>query len=567
MALSQQQILLAEVLANPDDDIPRLVYADYLEDSGDPRGVFIRAQCHLAKSDFLEPEYYDWLEQSSILLREHGGQWAEEIKQDLRKSEFHRGFIEKVTVLASALVKDEGAIFNQTPINWMRLNRVKGKGEAIANLESLSRLRGLDISGIRIPFEDMAAILNSDHLTQLKGLKTIAYNSEFGAEECRALADSKAAKTLSHLELIGYPQNLESICSGAGFPSLTHLTIQTDLDNEEQVNTLAGLKNLEAKKLESLTLAMTLNPTDISGLESSQWKRLKNLNIHDSVLVDGFLTNLVDTGTFESLEKFQIEMCELPQSELELLFNGENFKNCHELNLQMVTDDLANELMPIISSDTQEQFLSQFPEIERLIEKASNHKELKNLKRFKISHLPSGKLATLLKPGNLDQLESLTIWSSLLSEEDIAALSESPLSKNLKSFQLAMVDIIPEGIRRLEKTEFPNLIHAQFGSGYDHFSLLPHEAIQRLLSGNTFQTLKYLNLDWVNLSLSKLAASANLPDLRMVSQQNTRGVQKEVKALLESDRFEKLFKLKMTGSFAAKDSERLQNKFGPKLEI
>ena len=35
----------------PDDDAPRLVYADWLEDNGDPqRAEFIRVQCELART-------------------------------------------------------------------------------------------------------------------------------------------------------------------------------------------------------------------------------------------------------------------------------------------------------------------------------------------------------------------------------------------------------------------------------------------------------------------------------------------------------------------------------------
>src|SRR5262245_48097600 len=40
---------LRAILENPADDGPRLVYADWLQEYGDPRGEFIRVQCELAK--------------------------------------------------------------------------------------------------------------------------------------------------------------------------------------------------------------------------------------------------------------------------------------------------------------------------------------------------------------------------------------------------------------------------------------------------------------------------------------------------------------------------------------
>jgi uncharacterized protein (TIGR02996 family) len=40
---------LRQILAHPFDDGPRLVYADRLDERGDPRGEFIRVQCEIAR--------------------------------------------------------------------------------------------------------------------------------------------------------------------------------------------------------------------------------------------------------------------------------------------------------------------------------------------------------------------------------------------------------------------------------------------------------------------------------------------------------------------------------------
>ena len=34
--MSEEEGFLTDILSNPDDDLPRLIYADYLEDRGDP---------------------------------------------------------------------------------------------------------------------------------------------------------------------------------------------------------------------------------------------------------------------------------------------------------------------------------------------------------------------------------------------------------------------------------------------------------------------------------------------------------------------------------------------------
>ncbi len=47
--MNEHDRLLHAAIEEPDDDAPRLVYADWLTDNGDPeRADFIRAQCRLA---------------------------------------------------------------------------------------------------------------------------------------------------------------------------------------------------------------------------------------------------------------------------------------------------------------------------------------------------------------------------------------------------------------------------------------------------------------------------------------------------------------------------------------
>jgi uncharacterized protein (TIGR02996 family) len=48
--MSDESAFLASIIAAPDDDAPRLVYADLLEENGDPgRAEFIRVGCELAR--------------------------------------------------------------------------------------------------------------------------------------------------------------------------------------------------------------------------------------------------------------------------------------------------------------------------------------------------------------------------------------------------------------------------------------------------------------------------------------------------------------------------------------
>jgi uncharacterized protein (TIGR02996 family) len=46
----EQAAFLRAILAAPEDDVPRLIYADWLDERDDPRGEFIRVQVELAKT-------------------------------------------------------------------------------------------------------------------------------------------------------------------------------------------------------------------------------------------------------------------------------------------------------------------------------------------------------------------------------------------------------------------------------------------------------------------------------------------------------------------------------------
>ena len=61
--------LESAIVANADEDTPRLVYADWLDENGDPdRAEFIRVQCRLADLSPAEPDWIDLTERQDELI-------------------------------------------------------------------------------------------------------------------------------------------------------------------------------------------------------------------------------------------------------------------------------------------------------------------------------------------------------------------------------------------------------------------------------------------------------------------------------------------------------------------
>jgi len=100
--------LLAAIRAAPDDDTPRLVWADL---AGGERGELVAVQCRLAHAEdpVLRARERD-------LLDRHGDTWAGELRGLARGWEFRRGFIEAIEVDASTFVIRADAVVAAAPL-------------------------------------------------------------------------------------------------------------------------------------------------------------------------------------------------------------------------------------------------------------------------------------------------------------------------------------------------------------------------------------------------------------------------------------------------------------------
>jgi uncharacterized protein (TIGR02996 family) len=67
--MSNDAAFLAGIRAAPDDNTPRLVYADWLDEQGRPGGEFLRIDCEIAD---LDPAEFERREQERAKLREEG---------------------------------------------------------------------------------------------------------------------------------------------------------------------------------------------------------------------------------------------------------------------------------------------------------------------------------------------------------------------------------------------------------------------------------------------------------------------------------------------------------------
>lgn len=123
---------LADILANPDDDVPRLIYADWLEEHGwSERAEFIRVQCELDRN-FVG---YTYADRRALEDREHACRplWTRDPHTlrgtiggdaDERGWGWHyaRGFVEVVECPCQEWLAHGPALVRAHPIRKVRLS-------------------------------------------------------------------------------------------------------------------------------------------------------------------------------------------------------------------------------------------------------------------------------------------------------------------------------------------------------------------------------------------------------------------------------------------------------------
>jgi uncharacterized protein (TIGR02996 family) len=86
--------LLQGAKEQPDDDLPRLVLADWLEEHGDAdRAEFVRLQCALARTAEDDPRRAGLKARERARLKAHAPRWVGGLRRFTQFWQFHRGLL------------------------------------------------------------------------------------------------------------------------------------------------------------------------------------------------------------------------------------------------------------------------------------------------------------------------------------------------------------------------------------------------------------------------------------------------------------------------------------------
>ena len=228
--------LLADILANPDDDGPRLVLADWLSQRGDPRGELINVQCAMQRTTGIELARL--ANRSSDLLYRHGAAWLAEVREIVRGVETKRGFVASINAKASVFARKCGPLFESEPIQELRLIdpvprdlTTLGKTPHLARLHSLVFLAAVRM--VNVPHvEALGGLLASPYVAKLRMLDLrVDVNAEC-APAMRTVFASLALPALERFKLsvragddVVEPAAIAGALASATLPALRQLAV------------------------------------------------------------------------------------------------------------------------------------------------------------------------------------------------------------------------------------------------------------------------------------------------------------------------------------------------------
>jgi uncharacterized protein (TIGR02996 family) len=166
---------LRAIAAEPAEDAPRVVFADWLEERGQARRAeFIRVQCELSRTFADAGRRWELLERSRELERANAADWLGEAAAWADRVRWERGFpvvtMNAGTFLAASAEPGAFEAFERAGLMHLRLVGARGQVPAVAESPLLRHLHTLDLDGNRIGDASLDALLAGRQLASLHTL-------------------------------------------------------------------------------------------------------------------------------------------------------------------------------------------------------------------------------------------------------------------------------------------------------------------------------------------------------------------------------------------------------------
>lgn len=264
--------LLGAVLAEPDDDAPRLAYADWLADNGQPeRAEFIRLQIERMRLPRRDPTRTYYGARELALWQAHSAQWLMVLPEAVRGcAKFERGFPTRVEPELVDFLKWDDSLWQVAPVTTLWLgDRWLHDGIYREGVDKAREMRTLaakpQLAHIRIidttengyfGLEELDVFFTSPHLSGLRELTLADISSGPQGDAIVPIVDG--ARDLSSLRTLSLEANaisdagVEALLASRVLARLTVLVLANNNITDDGAERLASSPQLA--KITSLYL-------------------------------------------------------------------------------------------------------------------------------------------------------------------------------------------------------------------------------------------------------------------------------------------------------------------------
>jgi uncharacterized protein (TIGR02996 family) len=380
MSDDKVRAFLEVIIADPDDDGPRLIFADWLEEQGDSdRAEFICVQVERARLPQWDARQVRLRLRERQLLDQHGRKWKDELPtiEGITWERFRRGFVATVTVDSFAVLHaTASACWTAAPIEaisvrWPRqresLERItpiaglreltltgtvidRGEVGRLADASLLSTLRTLNADNCSLGGEGFRRLLASPHLVNLTALRVP--RNAIGNAAVEALSDAASLSSLAELDLSEtgsygraerYGRYREDpimeatdLAALARWPGMARLRSLTLSGNDAQRRGLrALLRSRHVVGLKALTLrASGLDEQAMQEFrEARTGLQLDVLDLGENYLGDIGPSDLALASCLQDLKVLELDRCEIRLSGARWLVNAPFVRSLRRLNV------------------------------------------------------------------------------------------------------------------------------------------------------------------------------------------------------------------------------------------
>jgi uncharacterized protein (TIGR02996 family) len=379
---------LHDIIEHPNDDAPRLIYADWLDEHGgaeeQARAEFIRVQIELARlgADNVgwqmlqshitthgkrplsapgDPRMASLFQRERDLWLEHVFEWRKELPA-AGFEEVRRGFAREMYADAGWFVKSGAVLWRQAPVVSVRLFNVDaGVLRRLTRCPHMSRLQSLEV-----------------------------YNSRFGPEGARVLQGAASFAHLGSLRLSGAnlgPEGARALAESSYLSSLQTLDLHAN------------------RILRDGALALA---------DSPYLGQLRTFGLSMNGLRVGAVRLLAGSVNLTNLQRLGLAMNSLHADAAEALANSTCLR--HLTDLDLLSNSLGAEGAAVLAGAT----------------------FAPNLSSLNLAHNDIGDrgVAALASSAGLSQLDALILWGNKIGNAGARALIESPHLANLKLLAL-----------------------------------------------------------------------------------------------------------------------------------